>query len=398
LFSTQEIVEKIFTIREPSYPKKQTPEAIAKEKELNTLMNRSDIESTVNPWDENKPIVLFVHGFASSKYNWLDPDIGNWGWIKDYKNDPKPIDFGWHVIPPPPFVAVNWSFSEQMVPIGATATMDENNISWITYSQESAFGDIEDSVKELSNVLNNIKKVFGDREIIIIAHSRGGLISKRYLDTTKSTLVKKLITFGTPFGGTYMSAFDIFQLPSKVLLNRIRALRKLWDYGQKRKAESVSTRQMKPNSEFMKSIVNSGCRDDVDFINVAGSSSHLTNIYTWRWNLSSWKRNYRLARKKKKERKKLIKQKKPPIYWFNLPKDSVFHVYNWMLEPRNVLRIYPKVGYPEMLQGDGVVSIRSALFDHEKARHYIIHRNHLDMTCCSEGYAIMLREIKALSN
>lgn len=394
MFSTKEISEKIFTTRKPKYTKKQTSKSIEAEKELNKILNRNDIESTVNSDNSNEPLVLFVHGFAASKYCWLDPDIGNWGWIKDYMNDPKPIDFGWHVIPPPPFIIVDWTMSEQLVPIGATKIMDKNNIEWITYSQKSPFSDIEDSVKELAEIIYKIRKLYGKREIIIIAHSRGGLISKRYLDTSNNTQVKKLITFGSPFGGTYLSALDIIQLQMKFGLNKVRALKRLWDYGQERKAESVSTKQMKPDSDFLNELKSKGCRKDVMYVNVAGSSSHITNLYTWRWKISSLKRNYRLAKIKMQEREELIKQGKPPIDWYKLPKDSFFHVHNWILEPRNIMRIYPKVGYPEVLQGDGCVSIRSALIEEDSVKHYIIHRNHLDMTCCEEAYQIMLREVE----
>jgi hypothetical protein len=150
---------------------------------------------------------------------------------------------------------------------------------------------------------------------------------------------------------------------------------------------------MKPDSDFLNELKNNGCRNDVSYVNVAGSSAHITNVYAWRWNISSLKRNSKIAKKKMQEREKLIKQKKPPIEWYKLPKNSFFQVYNWILEPNNFLSIYPKVGYPEVLQGDGCVSIRSALIDEDCVKHYIIHRNHLDMTCCDEAYQLMLREV-----
>ena len=62
------------------------------------------------------------------------------------------------------------------------------------------------------------------------------------------------------------------------------------------------------------------------------------------------------------------------------------------------MQIYPKIGYHEVLQGDGAVSINSALMPNEEVKQYIIDRNHIDMTCCKEGYDIMLREIKESIN
>ena len=189
----KDLTQKVFTTRKPVYPKISSPKIIAAEREINSILNRKDVESTANPKNKSDVLVLFIHGFAASKYCWLDPDIGNMGWIKDYDNDPQPRDFGWHAIPPPLYIPVDWTMSKQLIPPGAHEFVQKLNVEWMTYSQKSAFGDIKVSVKELQNVMDAIKKVYGHRRIIIIAHSRGGLISKRYLDTTSTTDVEKLV-------------------------------------------------------------------------------------------------------------------------------------------------------------------------------------------------------------
>jgi len=391
----KELTQKVFTTREPSYPKQSSPTIAAAEREMNKIMKRKDIESTANPDNQGDVLVVFIHGFAASKYCWLDPDIGNMGWIKDYNNDPKPRDFGWHVIPPPLYFPIDWTLSNHIIPPGAHEFVQEMNVEWLTYSQKSAFGDIKLSVKELQDIMDAIKKVYGHRRIIIIAHSRGGLISKRYLDTTTTTDVEKLVTFGTPYGGTFLSSIEVFRAPSKHFLNRVKTVRKLWDVEEERKIENIATKQMAPNSEFLQTLLNDGLRKNVEYVNVAGSCSIISNVYAWRWAKSSLRRQYTLARKMRRKRKKLINEEKPIKDWCDLPSNWVLHAHNWVMEAKKIFQIYPKIGYPEVMKGDGAVAVESALLPFPEVKYYVIHKNHFDMTCCDAGYDIMVREIKS---
>jgi len=81
-----------------------------------------------------------------------------------------------------------------------------------------------------------------------------------------------------------------------------------------------------------------------------------------------------------------------------LPSHYLLHPFNWVLIPNKLFEIYPRVGHPEVLRGDGAVSVESALLNEKKAKHYIINKNHIDMTCCQDGYNIMLREIRESMN
>ncbi|MFW9922765.1 MAG: esterase/lipase family protein [Candidatus Thorarchaeota archaeon] len=393
------LVEKVFTTRKPRYNKKVSPNITQAELEINEKFGRTDIETTADPAHEGEILALFLHGFAASKYCWLDPDVGNMGWVKDYLTPPPPRDFGWHIFPPPlHFIPVDWTLSQQITPLGATEIFDKNNIEWLTYSQESAFGVIDHSVKELTKIIEKIRTIYGNRRIIIIAHSRGGLLAKSYLDKSEKTNVEKLVTFGTPFGGTFMSAFDTFRTPSKYFLNSIRTARTLWDISHQRTVENIATKQLAPGSSFLKKLCEKGCRKDVRYVNVAGSCSHITNLYSWHWSHQSWKMNIKTAKDKHYEREELIAADRPPIEWYNLPSNPYIHSFHWIMEPRKIMEIYPKLGYPEVLQGDGAVSVRSALFDHPDIKHYIINKNHIDMTCCDSGFDIMLREVKQMDN
>ena len=94
----------------------------------------------------------------------------------------------------------------------------------------------------------------------------------------------------------------------------------------------------------------------------------------------------------------MIANMHPPIDWFNLPNYPILHSHNWIMEPVKLFEIYPKIGYLEVMQGDGAVSINSALSDLPEVKHYVIHKNHVDMTCCNDAYGIMQKELELSIN
>jgi hypothetical protein len=104
------------------------------------------------------------------------------------------------------------------------------------------------------------------------------------------------------------------------------------------------------------------------------------------------------AKEKMDLRKKLIAENSPIHEWYDLPSHYLLNPFNWILIPKKIFEFYPRIGYPEVLRGDGAVSVESALMDDENVKHYIINKNHVDMTCCQTGYDIMIREIKETMN
>ncbi|MBD3189979.1 MAG: hypothetical protein GF308_05025 [Candidatus Heimdallarchaeota archaeon] len=391
---TEQVKRKVFTLRKPRYTKITSPRIEQAEKDINQHLNRQDIESTADPQNIGDFLVLFIHGFGASKFCWTDPDIGNLGWVKDYRHDPKPIDHGWHAIPPIPFIPVDMTLSKQLVPRGVTELFDKHQIEWLIYSQKSAFGDINDSISELKQLMKGIKAIYDHRRIIVIAHSRGGLITKKYLDSTPKIPVEKLVTFGTPYYGTFFGYLEMFQMPSKTFLNRVKGIKRLWDVTQERQVESISTKQMKPKSDFLKQLNEKGCRKGVEYVSVAGTSSRFTNVYIWHWHPSSWNRQVSKAKEKHKLREELKTKGAPTNLWWNLPTNPHIQAFNWLLKPTKILTIYPRLGYKEVLQGDGAVSVENALLNEPEVKYYVTNDNHIELTCSKQSKEIMLREVK----
>ncbi|MEA2071297.1 MAG: hypothetical protein U9O98_08405, partial [Asgard group archaeon] len=170
-------------------------------------------------------------------------------------------------------------------------------------------------------------------------------------------------------------------------------VKRMWDISKERWIKSISTKQMSPNSDFLKGLNAKKCRDDIDYVAIAGTSSIFTNVYAWRWSKKSWRRKVGEAREKNQKRIELQSQEESPLEWYHLPEHPYLHAFNWILEPEKILQIYPKIGYKEVLQGDGAVSVDSALLEQEGVKHYLLPNNHIEITCTQEGKMLMLREI-----
>ena len=59
--------------------------------------------------------------------------------------------------------------------------------------------------KVLENLNDKIKLLPNDREIVIVAHSMGGLVTRLYLDKYKPKRNIKVVTLGTPHQGSFLA-------------------------------------------------------------------------------------------------------------------------------------------------------------------------------------------------
>lgn len=101
---------------------------------------------------------------------------------------------------------------------------------------------IENYSLELEPIINLVKECTGSDEVIIIAHSMGGLVSRKYMADYGNSSVKKLITLATPhYGFNQFTRSEIVFMMIEVFTSR---------------AHEVD--QMKPGSEFLKEL------DDAD--------------------------------------------------------------------------------------------------------------------------------------
>lgn len=86
---------------------------------------------------------------------------------------------------------------------------------------------IERHAKIVANKIEEIKEKTGSNQVILIGHSRGGLVASYYAEyLAEKESIAKIITLGTPFNGTTTTVFG-YGLPVKELTPHAENLAKL---------------------------------------------------------------------------------------------------------------------------------------------------------------------------
>ena len=75
-------------------------------------------------------------------------------------------------------------------------TMDFSSDNRLTFNQQGA---------EVKSVIEKMQDQLGERDIILMGHSMGGLAARAYIKNNPTNPICGLITIGTPHGGSYMA-------------------------------------------------------------------------------------------------------------------------------------------------------------------------------------------------
>jgi len=135
--------------------------------------------------------------------------------------------------------------------------------SAITFADR--FGHPEQQVEELAEYLKQFKK----EELILVCHSLGGLVARKYLATHGPNNIKKLILLGTPNLGIFGLLFNWVPLFLEIVLSIIAlaterygifwlviaaSLYDFFSYLRGVKLICPATSAMKPTSRFLKEL------------------------------------------------------------------------------------------------------------------------------------------------
>lgn len=149
--------------------------------------------------EKNRPLVIFIHGMGMDASAWSNPSEAR---ILAGK---YPIS----VLLSKVDTEMNTSFSD----------LRGLGFSVLSWTQSRPSGMIEIAAKELQELTGEYSKHAGNG-IILICHSRGGLIARKYLEYNNDS-VKVLITLSTPHHGTSMAKWAVHLSPVAALLNRL---------------------------------------------------------------------------------------------------------------------------------------------------------------------------------
>jgi len=214
----------------------------------------------------DKPAIVFTHGLGMDKNIWVNPSesriLGGMFPLKvllDKKNTVENVD------------KIQTLFDD----------LRQRDYSVITWSQKRAAGPIDSAVRELHEIIIEARKIT-NAGIILIGHSRGGLIARKYLYKQDKS-IKGLITISTPHKGSSVAKIAKYLSPLVSVINPLvpNGDKGTLSFSIKRILDFLKSRALKellPDSSFFKSI-RDGPLNGVHYASVGGTKPTLFNLY-----------------------------------------------------------------------------------------------------------------------
>jgi len=214
----------------------------------------------------DKPAIVFIHGLGMDKNIWVNPSesriLGGMFPLKillDKKNTLENVE------------EIQTLFDD----------LRQRDYSVITWSQRRPAGPIDSAVKELHEIIIEARKMT-KAGIILIGHSRGGLIARKYLFKQNKS-IKGLITISTPHKGSSVARIVKYLSPLVSMINPLvpNGDKGTLSFSIKRILDFFKSRALKellPDSNFFKSIKD-GPLNGVHYASVGGTKPTLFNLY-----------------------------------------------------------------------------------------------------------------------
>lgn len=209
---------------------------------------------------DDMPAAVFIHGLGMNKDIWANPSSSRiLGGIF-------------------PLITLLGKRAEQ--PGGIQTLFDDlrlRGLNVITWSQKRPAGPIDSVVPELEEIVK-IARGLTRSGVILIAHSRGGLIGRKYLQK-KDGSVRGFITISTPNKGSTVAQVAGYLSPLVSMLNPLfpEGDKGTLSFSVKRILEFLKSRALKellPESNFFKSLAD-GPNDGIYYASAGGTNPTL---------------------------------------------------------------------------------------------------------------------------
>lgn len=248
--------------------------------------------------DAGKPLVLLLHGAGGTSLDMTAPDQRGYPHYDYTEPFPPDRDEGWSAYPG---VGV-WSFTldnPKEPLISWQQILQDNGFPTATYSQVDSTGPIQSAEDELVVVINKLQMPpaklelpnLPAKELVILAHSRGGLLARKVLKD-HADLVPNLttvITLDSPHLGSELANLAttlndvILWFPSSIqpLITQV-----LGDFANL--VAQPAWQELAVGSPFLMDLANGeGALPGVRYFTFGGISVKLTRLLSWVYNLES---------------------------------------------------------------------------------------------------------------
>ncbi len=175
------------------------------------------LDISVHKGGESKPAVILIHGLGMDKNIWIDP-LNTKVFARNIplkvfaaaepqhgiSRGLKKISFG--------------RIPEKVDTIWSALRKEKYNI--VCWSQKRPVGPIHSAVDELGEVVKRTGTFFPKSAIVLVGHSRGGLIARKFMEC-RPPGIKALITVSTPNSGSAIAGLVRYLKPCSTALKRI---------------------------------------------------------------------------------------------------------------------------------------------------------------------------------
>ena len=332
------------------------------------------------------PVIVLVHGLGMTEGVWTDTYKGKLLGgllpfryvLTDLHNSPSPINLGFHDSEPKRRIrgiTLSTPLENLSVPPEPLwQYLQGKGFDLIAWSQRRPSGPLEEGVKELDYILRVAKRRFPKKKIVLLGHSRGGLIARVYLDKyyDYSGDIAGFITLSSPHHGSRLASFgkvlspilkalamllpeEIGELKSESLKRAEHLIKRIKDISR---GEAFS--ELSPNSIFLRNLRDEKI-EDIYYSTFGGTNPTFTRIYLLEYDKSSY-----------------IKREKG--FEWKITAKELFSI------PDILSRFTPPGFIPDELRtgkGDGLVSAKSAHLDWSDER-YDLPVNHASILVDTE--------------
>ncbi|UCC66309.1 MAG: alpha/beta fold hydrolase [Deltaproteobacteria bacterium] len=245
----------------------------------------------VHRGNPSRPLLILVHGLGVTERTWTDPYLERMGrgripfdyLLVDLKHTPL---FRWNDRPRAFTTSTPWHFLPNR-PKSFWEDLAEKGYNLLTWSQKDPNGPINTAVEELKEVWEEARKIFGEKRVIFLCHSRGGLIVREYLRKYERYRegVAAAIFLATPHYGSRIA--DIAEIMGRF----VTSLEKLLPHVVREEVRRVynqwmdtfrtgAVEELRPHSSFILTLREWEKKElGMRYVNLLGVSTCVNKIY-----------------------------------------------------------------------------------------------------------------------